>query len=196
MKYWRILMIFACAATMLSGCMAWRVTDPPRTAVEQLLLSTAVDRAVSQLDLGAIVKEKTVHVDVEKLEAVDKPYVVASLHERLGMMGAFILPSAEGAEVIVEARSGGLAIDKFHIMIGIPALSLPVPDTLGSVKTPELPLILRERQFSYAKLGLFARRSDGRPLAATGTKYGKAYFNTWIFLFIPIESTDIPEKMR
>lgn len=196
MNNWRSLLVFFYIATMLGGCISWRVTNPPRTAVEQLLLSTAIDRAVARLDLGDVVKGKKVHLDVEQLEAVDKPYLVAALHERLGMMGAFILPSAEGAEIIIEARSGGLAIDKFNFMLGIPALSLPVPETLGSIATPKLPLISKERQTAIAKIGLFARQQDGRPLGATGPKSGHAYFNTWIILFFPIESTDIPEKLR
>lgn len=177
-----------------SGCMAWRVTDPPRTAVEQLLLSTAVDRAVSQLNLPTV-RGKAVYLDVEKLEAVDKSYIVAALHEHLGdRLGAFIFSSAEGAEVIVEARSGGLGIDKFHFMVGLPSISLPVPETLGSISTPEIPLIIKERQNSIAKLGLFARYIDGQSLGATGMKSGHAYFNTWIFLFIPFETTDLPGK--
>ena len=47
------------ALLILGGCMgAPRVTDPARTAVEQLLLSTAVDRALAVVDLSALAGKK------------------------------------------------------------------------------------------------------------------------------------------
>jgi hypothetical protein len=40
---------FLLVASTVSGCFTERTTDPARTATEQLLISTAVDRAVRDL---------------------------------------------------------------------------------------------------------------------------------------------------
>jgi hypothetical protein len=53
-----VLIIGAMAALVSGGCVSVRQTDPARTATEQLLLSTAADRATEEMDLAQFARKK------------------------------------------------------------------------------------------------------------------------------------------
>jgi len=70
----------AVLAAALAGCGTVRETLPPRSAMEQLLISTAADRAVEELPTDWLVG-KAGHLDISNLDCYDKPYVVQRLRE-------------------------------------------------------------------------------------------------------------------
>ena len=61
----RILLLCFLVASA-SGCMSSKISSPEQTAVEQLLLSTAADRAVAGLDFDAY-DGKQVFLDTQYL---------------------------------------------------------------------------------------------------------------------------------
>jgi hypothetical protein len=62
---------------VLIGCGTTRMSDTQRTATEQLLISNAVDQAVSQIDFRPLAG-KRVYFDAQYLDGtVDKGYVVS-----------------------------------------------------------------------------------------------------------------------
>src|SRR5262245_29739463 len=72
------------------GCGTTRVTDTTRTATEQLLVSTSVDQAVSELDFTQLAG-RTVFFDPQYLEGVvDRGYVVSSLRQHLLSCGCLL----------------------------------------------------------------------------------------------------------
>ena len=60
----KIDLVFALAAlcALVSGCGTTKWSDSPRTATEQLLISDAVDRAISEIDFSALA-ERSVYLD-------------------------------------------------------------------------------------------------------------------------------------
>jgi hypothetical protein len=66
---WRLALLAALGAV---GCGTTRVTDTQRTATEQLLVSNAIDQAVSQLDFR-ILAGKPIYFDAQYLtSSVDR----------------------------------------------------------------------------------------------------------------------------
>jgi len=181
------------AMALACGCMSARTTDTARTAVEQLLLSTAADRAVKELDVDVLDGRK-VFLDVSNVEAYDKGYVIDAIRDRLGRQGALFVDDAAKADVVVEARVGALAIDRSDTLFGMPALEIPVPFA-GQVKSPEMALIKKISQEATAKIALHGRsRETGKQALSTTPQAGTAYYNRWWILFIAFKTTDIPEK--
>ena len=189
-----LLSISAGVLTSLgTGCHSLNVTEPPRSVTEQLLLSTAADRAVKDVDLTPIVG-KRVYIEEEYFESYDAGYAKGAIREMISSGGAFIMENREDAESIVEIRSGGLGIDKRDLLFGIPGLVLPIPFA-GNIETPEIALYKSVKADSVGKFALFAYdRESGEFQHSTGGLPGYAKFHHYKFLgFISWRSTDIPE---
>ena len=140
MTRWILLVPLLCAL----GCTAVRETQPERTATEQLIISSAVVDAARQIKADAVAGKKVV-VDVTYLKTVDVEFTQGELCDRLLQLGAQLVTDLDQAEVIVEARSGGLGIDDTKTNIGIPSIPIPVP-SVGTFQTPSAYFYKYERQ--------------------------------------------------
>jgi hypothetical protein len=181
-------------AVFMTGCVQTRITEPHRTAVEQLLLSTATDRAFEEVDMTSV-QDRRVFIDSAYFESYDKHYVLGTIRDVLSTNGALLVRSVDDAEIIVEPRSGALSIDSAQSLIGLPSTSVPIPFT-GTVQTPEIAIFKTEHQFSIAKLALLAyERESGRHLHSTGPLVGESFHKYYTILgYIRFTSTGIPEK--
>jgi hypothetical protein len=181
-------------AFLMTGCVQTRITEPQRTAVEQLLLSTATDRAFDEVDMTTV-RDRRVFIDPAYFESYDKHYVLGTIRDVLSNNGALLVRSIDDAEVIVEPRSGALSIDSSQSLIGLPSTPIPIPFT-GTVQTPEIAIFKTEHQFSVAKLALLAyERESGRHLHSTGPLVGESFHKYYTILgYIRITTTGIPEK--
>jgi hypothetical protein len=186
------------AATLLlsSGCIQTRLTEPKRSAVEQLLLSTATDNAMQELVIPEI-HDKRVYVDPTFFESYDREYALGTIRDVLSLKGALLVRSIDQCEIVVEPRAGALSIDSSESLVGIPSMPVPIPFT-GTFQSPELYLFKSENQFSTAKIALLAyERETGQHVRSTGSLVGKARHRNYIFLgYIRYTSTSIPEKQR
>src|ERR687883_40332 len=89
---------------LLAGCGTTRMTDTQRTATEQLLISNAVDQAVSQIDFRCLAG-KPVFLDPQYLDGtVDRGYLVSSLRQQLLASGCLLQDERAKATYVVEAR--------------------------------------------------------------------------------------------
>jgi len=188
--------VVALCATLLGGCVQTRLTEPKRSAVEQLLLSTAADRALEFADVSSLKGKKT-YVDPTYFESEDKQYVIGSIRDLLSRNGALLVSKAEDAAVIVEARSGALSIDSSQSILGIPKIPVPIPFT-GTVETPELYLVKSEKQFSTAKIALLAYEQQSRTnVVSSGPLVGRANIKYFKILgLLNLTKTTIPEKQK
>lgn len=181
------------ALTLLTACQSARSTHPKRTATEQLLLSTATDRALRDANLPDL-EDRTVYLDTTYLETFDQPYVIGSLRDLLFRNGALLQEKLEQADIIIEARSGALSTDTAESLAGIPAMPLPIPATV-TVETPELPLFKMNSQTSVAKLALTAYKRESREhLFSADALLGQAQLDHYTLLGITTKKTKIPEK--
>src|SRR5439155_10449112 len=111
--------------TLMLGCATTRMTDTARTATEQLLISNAVDQAVSQIDFRPLAG-KTVFCDPQYLDgAVDRGYVISSLRQQLLAIGATLQDDRAKAEYVVEVRSGAIGTDRHSLLVGVPQMTVP-----------------------------------------------------------------------
>jgi hypothetical protein len=147
---------------LLVGCTTARQSNTARTAREQLLISNAVDQALSKIDFAAFQGSK-VFVDDKYLECSDKGYVVGSIRHRLMVNGATIVGKPEEADVAMEMRSGSVGTDNADSYVGIPQIVLP-----GMLTLPEVKLITRSRQTALAKIGLVAYDTKTHELLGSG----------------------------
>jgi hypothetical protein len=150
---------------ILSGCGTTRF----QTATEQLVLSDALDRSISQIDFRPL-SGHTVYFDTSYLKSakpdniVNSEYVISSLRQQLMAAGCFLQDKSEEAEIIVEARVGTLGLDDHRLTYGIPETKglgptvsmvagapVPVPPTL-----PEIAVARREAREGAAKVAAFA----------------------------------------
>jgi len=180
--------------TASMGCSYWDKISTPRTAMEQLLISTAADRALATINLP--IEGKDIFLDTQYLETVDKPYVVALLRERLGEK-ARLAASADKAQLILEVRSGSLAIDKSEFLLGFPAIPLPVPGLASIPQTPEITIYKSSNHRSRAKFALCATdTATSRQLAQTGILYAEARYTARVVLFIPFDKSDFLKELQ
>ncbi len=81
MKIVTRLATLALLASFGIGCATQKQSDTARTGVEQLLISTAVDRSLDKVDYKPIQNAK-VYIEEKYLDCTDKNYVLVALHQR------------------------------------------------------------------------------------------------------------------
>jgi len=181
----RVIVLLAVAA--LAGCATLRQTDPPLTADEQLLISTAVDRSSAMLKPeippGSRVFLDATNLDADKEIVIYPKYTIASVRDQLLRSGFRLVDDRAQADVILELRSGAQSINEKNFLIGIPNVTVPVP-LAGPMTIPEIALYKYHRLRGVSKLALVARSPDGRFLYSTGMQYGESQKKRWVFLLL------------
>jgi len=167
---------WCCASLLLglwagAGCGTTKWSDTPRTATEQLLISDAIDRAVSRIDFRALAG-KEVYLDATPVQrATDSAYLVSTLRQHMLASGCILRDKREDADYVVEVRAGAVGTDRSELFFGVPATKIPsvvpVPGVPNSI--PELKIITRNEQRGVAKIALFAyNQHTGRPVWQSG----------------------------
>lgn len=185
----RLWMVIA-PALLATACTTMRQTEPSRTATEEMLISSAADRAAGEIKLN--VKGKKVFVDASNYKGLDPGYTVAAVQERLLKNGALLVGDRKTAELVVEMRNGGQSIDQHEFLIGIPSFSLPIPLTANAVTIPEIALYSKAQDIGVSKLAVAAYDStSGAYEASSGPDYGFAHDNRYtVLLFIGWRNND------
>jgi hypothetical protein len=184
-------------AICLAGCGTTRWSDTTRTATEQLILTNAVDRAVSEMNVRPLAGKK-VFLDAQYIsDTVEKNYVTTTLQQHLLAHGCVLQEKREEADLVVVVR-GFVATNRHDVLIGIPATQIPafaaVPGAPAAI--PEIPFAKRTQQMGVAKLALFAfDRRTSAPIWQSGafpiTATAK---DTWILGSGPFQSGSIYDK--
>jgi len=130
----------ASVALGLVGCTSRAVTTTPRSAIEQLLLSAAVDKAMERLEVPEVVGKK-VFLDFTNLQAYDAEYIKVATRARFAN----------------SPRSSAHSLGR----ILIPGPSLRVQD-----REPDKGTLLWTRNVSLCKIG--ATEFSGGTGAAAG----------------------------
>jgi hypothetical protein len=175
-------LVLALLLGVAAGCGTTRLTNTQRAATEQLLVSHAIDQAVSQLDFRALAG-KPVFFDGQYLAAgPDQGYLVSSLRQQLLDSGCLLQETRASAAYVVEARSGGVGTDQSSLLIGVPQLNVPSVLPGQPSLIPEIPLAKRTDQKGVAKVAVFAyNRHTGRPVWQSGAVQAKGTSkDTWV----------------
>ncbi len=185
------------AALGLGGCASERDTQPARTANEQLLISTAADHAADQLKLQ-IPPGTKVFVDATNFEGYDSKYAVGTLRDRLAKDGAKLVADRSDADSVVELRSGALSVNQHGLLIGLPAVPIPIP-LAGTVTTPEIALFKRTEEQGVAKFAATALDAkEGSLRDSAGPSYGFSHRTQFVLLlfFSWTRSDLVPEGVQ
>lgn len=168
---------------IFGGCTTRMVSSTPRTAIEQLLLSTAVDSAFDKISLPKLT-DKKVFLDFSNLQSYDSEYVKSAFKTYVASMGAVIVEKPEQADYIIQISCGALGNEYKDILLGIPAL--PVPGS--PMALPELALWKCVEQDGIAKF-LITVYSNGQVISRKHY-YGKAERDETFFLWMRSQPKD------
>ena len=197
------LALALCSMT-LTGC----GSTTTRTATEQLLMSDAVDQAISQIDFHSLRGQKvfldTLYLhSVKGVGFVNSEYIISSLRQQLTAASCLIQDTREEADIIVEPRVGALGTDGHEVVYGIPqANSITSAASMFSNSPlpalPELSLGKSNAQSGIAKVIVFAYDRETRnPIWQSGiAKAESTSSNTWYLGAGPFQKGTIYEGMR
>lgn len=164
-----VLLLTAWVGLVFTGC----GTTAQRVAMEQLLVSDAVDQAVGQIDFSPL-RGRDVFLDpeyvrtVRPLGFVNSDYVLSTLRHQIVASGCHLKDRREDAEVIIEPRVGSLGTDDYNIVYGLPrseasAIAGAAMNTgISLPAVPEIAVGKSEYRQGFAKLTVFAYRADDR----------------------------------
>lgn len=165
---------------LMVGCATTSTSNTARTGTEQILISAAIDRAMSTVRFSDFSGQK-VFVEEKYLEGVDKGYLVGSIRHRILQAGGTLASSAEAADLVLEVRSGGIGTDTQESFLGIPGIGVPgMP-----VELPEIKFAERSTQMGTVKLGFVCYDAQtGVPVGAGGSSSALTHNNETFVLGI------------
>ena len=176
---------------MSTGCHTSKLTEPPRTVAEMVMLSHAADQAIAQLDLDPV-QGKKVFLDASYFESVDGKYVIGALREAIAIHGGILVDQLDASQWVMELRNRGLGMDTRSALFGLPAMEIPVPFA-GRVASPELALYKANLADSIASFAVVVYDCQEGLMLTTATEgEGMSKFNQYQLLgFIKWRSTDV-----
>jgi len=197
------------------GCATIRITDTPRTADEEFLLTQAATHAVGKLSLDAL-RGRSVWLTSEYAFSTTRPfeqsfltdevrapqfenaYLIAELRSRLLALGARLAGSRDRCDIVLEVRTGALAINRADFLLGIPALALGGAASSGvnnlAVATPDLAIYKNTKQDGYASVAVVGYwRNTGEVVVNSGPFVGHTHrYDFFIFGYALEPQGDIP----
>ena len=176
-------MLLVCAAA--AGCGTTKWSDTSRTATEQLLISDAVDRAVTEIDF-TILSGREIYLETKFIDGiVDEKYIIGTMRQHMLASGCIIKDKVDDAQFVVEVRTGAVGTNRNDLLFGVPATNLPTGGMFPLVPSsiPEVPLMKRTNQQGVCKISVFAYdRLSGQPVWQSGNRQvaSKAK-DIWVF---------------
>lgn len=189
---------------LMAGC----GTTTTRLATEQLLMSDAVDQAISEIHFHHLTGKK-VYLDtlflhsVKGVGFVNSEYIISSLRQQLTAAGCLLQDTRDAAEVIVEPRVGALGTDGHEVVYGIPQTGAinSAAAIFSSTPMPAIPEISfgkSNAQSGIAKIIVFAYDRETRePVWQSGiAKAESTSRDTWFLGAGPFQKGSIYEGLR
>ncbi len=202
--------MLAALTVLIDGCaLTQEVSKTPRSAIEQLLLTQAVERSLAEITVP-VPGGTTVTVEVSGLQTdrahmhvseedanfavIDSPswdlaYVRDAASARLGELGYLVKKTQDEARYLVRVKVESMGTNQGKTFFGLPQIqSLLIPFAL-----PQITLYQQLDQLAHVRLHLDVYESDsGRFVRSTSKYIGSAYFNQYVvFFFFSFRSTDL-----
>lgn len=206
----RLALLALLLMSVLCGCaLTQEVSKTPRSAIEQLLLSQAVERALEGVAVPipegeAIRVEVTglqtdrahLHMDEqdERFGVIDSPswdlaFVRDLVAGRLGALGYRVRKSEEETAYLVRILVHAMGTNQGKTFFGIPPIqSLIIPFAL-----PQITLYQEQDQLAHVRLHLdIFETGTGRFVRSTHWTTGSAYYNQYtVLFFFAFRTTDL-----
>ena len=202
--------LVAIMALLMVGCaLTQEVTKTPRNAVEQLLLSQAVEVAWEGVTLP-IPEGESIRVEVSGLQTdrahlhmdeqdqrmgvIDSPswdlaFVRDLVAGRLGAVGYRVRRSGEEATYLVRILVHAIGTNQGKIFFGIP----PIQSVIVPVALPQITLYQKLNQLAHVRLHLdIFETGTGRFVQSTHWTAGTTYYNQYtVLFFFSFRTTDL-----
>lgn len=192
-RTWALVLL----AIGFTGCaVEQEFSRTPRTAVEQVLLTHAIERALSNLTLqlpeGATLQLEATSLDSDRMlvrmsgaelgstrrPEIETAYIRDATAAVLGQRGYRLPP--QGGTYLVRVMVESVGTMQGLSFFGLP----PVQSVVIPFALPELTLYKQQRQSGYARLRLdtYDNRT-GEFLGSSATLVGRTYFDQYTILF-------------
>ena len=178
-------------ALTLCGCAVTRVTTTETTAVEEALLSGAIEESIAQLEFDPQATN-SFFIDSELYHEERAPFINNLLRRRLLQEGLHAADEAEEADLLIYPVVAYSAIDDSESLIGIPSIPIVIPGA-GTLGTPELALWKTVTQLGRNRMMVYAKdRETGELEFASGMVGSQRFYKRWtILLFFGFRTTDL-----
>jgi Family of unknown function (DUF6655) len=171
---------------LLASCAAERATSPARTATEELLISSAADRAAEKLAEQIPVGLKVL-LGTTSVASVDERYATAAIRDRFMRRGVILVEDKASADMVIEVRTGALSTDERSVSLGTPQIQLPAVPGVAStgIPVPSLSVFKRNQTRATAKFEAIGYDpKTGELVVATEPQYGHSEKVDWTLLFL------------
>lgn len=169
---------------LLGGCTNLHTTSPPRSAQEELLISTAADRAAERL-AAQLPSNISAFIDSSHFSVEDAPYAVAEIDDQLMRKGIHITDDRAHASTVIELRAGALSTEEQTTLVGLPPLTLPFFPVGNFVSIPGFELFRRQESAGVAKFAATVYDpKTGRLITSTSPQYGVVRESDYVLLFV------------
>ncbi len=178
---------------LTAGCSTPNLTNTKRSLIEQLLISTVVERGVRSLDFSTL-RGQRVFMDYTHLDPqTDKAFLQGYLELHLSRCGLIVVPERKDAQLVAQVLCGVLATDTRRILIGTPELPIPLPDTNMNFAIPEIPLFSKLTQSCQGRFALnFLDAATSEHRFTIDSIDSWAYHTDWVVLLIPFATHNLP----
>jgi hypothetical protein len=171
-------------AALLWGCTNVRTTSPPRSAQEELLITTAADKAAERL-AAQLPSNISAFIDSSHFAVEDAPYAVAEIDDQLMRKGIRLTDDRAHASTVIELRAGALSTDEQTTLVGLPPLPLPFFPAGNFVSIPGFELFRRQETAGVAKFAATVYDpKTGRLIVSTNPQYGVVREADYVLLFV------------
>ena len=200
----RFIAAAAASVLLVSGCTTVRTTSPLRSAQEELLISTAADRAAEAL-AAQIPTGITAYIDTFDFSAQDQQYGIAAIKDALLRHGVRIVDDRKLSDAVIAPRAGVLSTDERQTLIGLPSIPAPVPGSATVITIPSLSLYSNAVSKGIAKFAAsIYDPKTGKLLTSTNPAYGFSresdgvvlFLFTWSHNDMGMDMTEDPPKVR
>ncbi|MGA9797185.1 MAG: DUF6655 family protein [Rhizomicrobium sp.] len=188
-------LVIALTVLCLAACTTVRTTSPLRSAQEELLISTAADRAAEAL-VAQLPTNLSVYVDLSGFGVQDEPnaspamqdepYASAALKDAMLRHGIRIVADRAQADAVILPRAGALSTYEQSTLIGLPSLPLPTPaGAAAGVTIPALSLYQDAQAKGIAKFAASVYDTKtGKLIVSTNPVWGFSRIRDGVVLFV------------
>lgn len=191
----KIKSIVLASALFLSACgTPWKTNPASQTALDQILISTAADRAADDLvkdyygrrdDHRSLGKT---FIDTDNFDTGESnpnnQYALSAIRRKFFDSDVVLVDDPDQADTIAEVGVGAMSVDNTTSLLGIPSVSLPIP-LVGTVSTPEIAFYKQVSNRGLAKFAISLRdKQSGKIREQSSFSVGTAKIENWTVLVI------------
>ena len=177
---------------LLSSCASMKELPTPdqATAIEQFLVTQAVERSLTSQDATSVPlpEGSTVHLETIGL-TVEQRFVIGAVGRWLGEQGLHLMPEGQAATYRIQILIQSLGTEQSQSFFGMPAVqSVLIPFAL-----PEISLYKAHYQTGYTRFRLdIFETTTGQFIRSTPWLQASTFYNEYTLLFfIDFHSTNL-----